>query len=114
MNVLDVIYDSQKCVDYVRAGNGPMIIEMDTYRYRGHSMSDPANYRSKEEVNCKKEQDPIDILRNEVLANKIANEEDFKKRIEEAKLEAKKILTQEEFEDEFNFNLGSHDPEDEW
>ena len=42
------------------------------------------------------------------------NEEDFKKRIEEAKLEAKKILTQEEFEDEFKFNLGSHDPEDEW
>lgn len=79
MDVLDVIYDAQKCVDYVRANNGPMIIEMDTYRYRGHSMSDPATYRSKEEVNCKKEQDPIDNLRNAMTAQKIANDEDFKK-----------------------------------
>jgi pyruvate dehydrogenase E1 component alpha subunit len=79
MDVLDVIYDAQKCVDYVRANNGPMIIEMDTYRYRGHSMSDPATYRSKEEVNCKKEQDPIDNLRNAMIAFKIANDEDFKK-----------------------------------
>ena len=92
MNVLDVIYDSQKCVDYVRAGNGPMIIEMDTYRYRGHSMSDPANYRSKEEVNCKKEQDPIDILRNEILANKIANEEDFKKIDDQIKNQINEIV----------------------
>jgi pyruvate dehydrogenase E1 component alpha subunit len=42
-------------------------------------MSDPATYRSKDEVNCKKEQDPIDLLRNDVLSNKIAIEEDFKK-----------------------------------
>jgi pyruvate dehydrogenase E1 component alpha subunit len=79
MDVLDVIYDAQKCVDYVRSNNGPMILEMDTYRYRGHSMSDPATYRSKEEVNCKKEQDPIDNLRNAMTAQKIANDEDFKK-----------------------------------
>jgi len=79
MDVLDVIYDAQKCVDYVRANNGPMIIEMDTYRYRGHSMSDPATYRSKEEVSCKKEQDPIDNLRNAMTNQKIATDEDFKK-----------------------------------
>jgi pyruvate dehydrogenase E1 component alpha subunit len=78
MNIFDVINEGQKCVDYVRDGNGPMIIEMDTYRYRGHSMSDPATYRSKDEVNCKKEQDPIDNLRGEILNNKIAEENDFK------------------------------------
>lgn len=79
MDVLDVIYDGQKCVDYVRANNGPMLIEMDTYRYRGHSMSDPATYRSKEELNCKKEIDPIDSLKNIVLQNKVAVEQDFTK-----------------------------------
>jgi pyruvate dehydrogenase E1 component alpha subunit len=78
MNIFDVITEGQKCVDHVRDGNGPMIIEMDTYRYRGHSMSDPATYRSKDEVNCKKEQDPIDNLRGEILNNKIAEENDFK------------------------------------
>ncbi len=79
MDIFDVIRDGQKCVDYVRDGNGPMIIEMDTYRYRGHSMSDPATYRSKEEVNCKKEQDPIDSLRSHILDEKIASEAEIKK-----------------------------------
>ncbi len=78
MNIFDVIRDGQKCVDYVRSGNGPMIVEMDTYRYRGHSMSDPATYRSKEELNCKKEQDPIDSLREHILSEKIAKESDIK------------------------------------
>ena len=55
-----------------------MLLEFDTYRYRGHSMSDPATYRSKEELNCKKDQDPIDSLKNSVLEHKIANEDDFK------------------------------------
>jgi pyruvate dehydrogenase E1 component alpha subunit len=79
MNLFDVITEGQKCVDFVRAGNGPMLLEMDTYRYRGHSMSDPATYRSKEEVNYKKEQDPIDSLKKHLLDNKIASEDDFKK-----------------------------------
>jgi len=56
-----------------------MLIEMDTYRYRGHSMSDPATYRSKDEVNCKKELDPIDSLKNTILENKIAIDQDFTK-----------------------------------
>ncbi len=79
MDIFEVIVEGKKCIDYVRAGNGPMLIEMDTYRYRGHSMSDPATYRSKEEVNCKKDLDPIDSLRAEVLDNKMAIEDDFKK-----------------------------------
>ncbi len=75
MDVFAVIEEGKKAIDYVRAGNGPMILEMDTYRYRGHSMSDPATYRSKEEVNCKKEnEDPIDNLRKFILDGKIASE----------------------------------------
>ena len=75
MDVFAVIEEGKKAVDYVRSGNGPMILEMDTYRYRGHSMSDPATYRSKEEVNCKKEnEDPIDNLRKFILEGDIASE----------------------------------------
>lgn len=79
MDVFEVMREGQKCVDFARSGNGPMIIEMDTYRYRGHSMSDPATYRSKEELNCKKELDPIDSLRTHLLGNKIASEAEIKK-----------------------------------
>ncbi len=79
MDVFDVIREGQKCVDFVRSGNGPMLLEMDTYRYRGHSMSDPATYRSKEEVNCQKEKDPIDTLRKTILDSKIASEEEITK-----------------------------------
>jgi pyruvate dehydrogenase E1 component alpha subunit len=92
MDIFSVISEGQKCVDYVRSGNGPMLIEMDTYRYRGHSMSDPATYRTKEEVNCKKDIDPIDNLRNQVLENKIANEDDFKKIDDEIKIQVNDIV----------------------
>jgi len=92
MNVFDVIRDAQKCVDYVRAGNGPMILEMDTYRYRGHSMSDPATYRSKEELNCKKEEDPIDSLRAHILDGKIASESEITKIDESVKVEVNEIV----------------------
>ena len=92
MNIFDVIRDGQKCVDYVRDGNGPMILEMDTYRYRGHSMSDPATYRSKEEVSCKKEQDPIDSLRDHILGGKIASEADIKKIDDSVKEQVNEIV----------------------
>jgi len=75
MDVFAVIEEGKKAIDYVRAGNGPMILEMDTYRYRGHSMSDPATYRSKEEVKDKKEnEDPIDNLRKFIFEGDIASE----------------------------------------
>ncbi len=78
MDIFEVIKEGQKCVDFVRGGNGPMLLEMDTYRYRGHSMSDPATYRTKEELNCKKELDPIDTLRAHILNEKIAKEDEIK------------------------------------
>lgn len=92
MDVFDVINDGQKWVDYVRSGNGPVILEMDTYRYRGHSMSDPATYRSKEEVNCKKEQDPIDSLRSYILDKKVASEAEIKKIDDAVKEEVNDIV----------------------
>jgi pyruvate dehydrogenase E1 component alpha subunit len=78
MDIFDVIDEGQKCVDFVRSGNGPMIIEFDTYRYRGHSMSDPATYRSKEELNNKKEQDPIESLKSYLLENNLSSDKKIK------------------------------------
>jgi pyruvate dehydrogenase E1 component alpha subunit len=92
MDIFAVISEGQKVVDFVRSGKGPMIIEMDTYRYRGHSMSDPATYRSKEEVNCKKESDPIDSLREAILTNKIAAESDIQKIDDAIKSEVNEIV----------------------
>ena len=63
-----------------RAAEGPVILEMMTYRYRGHSMSDPANYRSKEEVaQVREEQDPITNLQSRLLKQKLISEDDLKK-----------------------------------
>lgn len=79
MDIFEVIKEGQKCVDYVRSGNGPMLLEMDTYRYRGHSMSDPATYRTKDELNSMKEDDPIATLRTKILDENIAEESEIKK-----------------------------------
>jgi pyruvate dehydrogenase E1 component alpha subunit len=64
MDVLAVREAAEKAVGHAKAGNGPYILEMKTYRYRGHSMSDPAKYRTKEEVTrMRAEHDPIDRVR---------------------------------------------------
>ena len=73
MNVFKVIDAAQKAGDYVRGGNGPYILEVQTYRYRGHSMSDPAKYRSKEELESYKLNDPIEIVSKEILKRKIVS-----------------------------------------
>lgn len=78
MNIMEVQEKGKKALDYIRAGKGPYILEMMTYRYRGHSMSDPAKYRSKEEVSVwKDERDPIEHLKNYILTEQIANQDDF-------------------------------------
>ncbi|MBL7946367.1 MAG: pyruvate dehydrogenase (acetyl-transferring) E1 component subunit alpha [Flavobacteriales bacterium] len=76
---------------HVRAGNGPYLLDIKTYRYKGHSMSDPQKYRTKEEVEEYKKQDPIESVRATILANKWAKEaeldaidEDVKKEVEAA------------------------------
>ena len=69
MDVLQVRAAGDEAVAHCRAGNGPIILEMMTYRYRGHSMSDPAKYRTREEVDkVKADRDPIDHLREKLVA----------------------------------------------
>ncbi|MGV1761340.1 pyruvate dehydrogenase (acetyl-transferring) E1 component subunit alpha [Rhizobium sp. A22-96] len=68
-----------RAVEHARAGKGPFILEMLTYRYRGHSMSDPAKYRSREEVQkVRNESDPIDRSRARILEDGHASEDDIK------------------------------------
>jgi pyruvate dehydrogenase E1 component alpha subunit len=80
MDVRAVKAAGEKAVNWCRTGNGPMILEMLTYRYRGHSMSDPAKYRSKEEVDkVRSGHDPIEQVRQRLLSKKWANEDALKK-----------------------------------
>ena len=79
MNVFSVIESADKAGKYVREGNGPYIIEVQTYRYRGHSMSDPAKYRTKEELDNYKQTDPIEIVKAEILKKKIATNDEIEK-----------------------------------
>ncbi|MBL4617401.1 MAG: pyruvate dehydrogenase (acetyl-transferring) E1 component subunit alpha [Robiginitomaculum sp.] len=75
MDVLAVREAGEMAVKHARAGNGPIILEMKTYRYRGHSMSDPAKYRSREEVNeVRSNSDPIEHVKGLLLANDFADE----------------------------------------
>ncbi|GAA6202280.1 pyruvate dehydrogenase (acetyl-transferring) E1 component subunit alpha [Aquicoccus sp. SU-CL01552] len=79
MNVLAVKEAGEKAVAHCRAGKGPYILEIKTYRYRGHSMSDPAKYRTREEVQkMREERDPIEQVRAMLLTGKHASEEDLK------------------------------------
>lgn len=84
---IDAVYNTaMQATEYVRNGNGPIIIELKTYRYRGHSMSDPAKYRTKEEVEQYKEKDPINLVKDIIVQNKYASEEQLKeieKRVKE-------------------------------
>jgi len=79
MDVLKVREAGQRAVEHCRAGKGPFILEMKTYRYRGHSMSDPAKYRTREEVSkMREERDPIDGLRKLILEGSYADEDAIK------------------------------------
>ncbi|EJF78406.1 pyruvate dehydrogenase (acetyl-transferring) E1 component subunit alpha [Bartonella birtlesii] len=79
MDVRAVKGAADEAISWARSGKGPIILDMQTYRYRGHSMSDPAKYRSKEEVQkIKEEHDPIDQVKNRILQRGFANEDDLK------------------------------------
>jgi pyruvate dehydrogenase E1 component alpha subunit len=90
MDVIAVRAAANEANEWCRSGKGPFILEMITYRYRGHSMSDPAKYRTKEEVaKIRKETDPIDMLRDRIFAQKIATE----LKLKEIDKHAKAIVT---------------------
>ncbi len=104
MNVIQVREDATRVLDRIRKEGGPYLLEVLTYRYRGHSMGDPERYREKEEVKHWEESDPIGIfhkyLRDEGIATEAELEATFK--------EAEKIV-----EDAVDFAENSPDPEDE-
>lgn len=79
MDVYAVKKAGEKAVKYARSGKGPYILEMKTYRYRGHSMSDPAKYRKREEVDdVRSHHDPIDGLKAQIIEQGIATESELK------------------------------------
>ena len=79
MSVLAVKEAGERAVAHCRAGKGPYILEVKTYRYRGHSMSDPAKYRTREEVQkMRDERNPIEQVRQILLTGAHATEDDLK------------------------------------
>ncbi len=77
MSVEDVYDAVKRAADRARKGEGPTLLEMKTYRYKGHSMSDPAKYRTKEEVENYKKQDPIQQVLDVIIKNKYASDEEL-------------------------------------
>ena len=91
MDVLAVAAAAAEVLPGVRGGKGPVILEMMTYRYRGHSMSDPAQYRSREEVRgVRAGRDPIDHVRRRLVEGKMAKKEALK----EIDTEIKELVSQ--------------------
>ena len=87
-----LVHDAaERAIEHARSGQGPYILEMLTYRYRGHSMSDPAKYRSKDEVaSMRAERDPIEQVKSRILEKSYATEESLK----EVETEIRAIVTE--------------------
>jgi pyruvate dehydrogenase E1 component alpha subunit len=98
MDVEAVETAGREAMSYCRSGKGPIILEMKTYRYRGHSMSDPAKYRSKEEVaEVREKRDPIDHFGAKLVQRGVASENDLKMidtEIKQTVIEAAKFATE--------------------
>jgi pyruvate dehydrogenase E1 component alpha subunit len=79
MDIRAVYSAGQRAIEHARTGKGPYILEMQTYRYRGHSMSDPAKYRTKDEVaRMREEHDPIEQVRRRLLESWKLSEDELK------------------------------------
>lgn len=108
MDVLAVREAGEKAVKHARAGKGPYILEMKTYRYRGHSMSDPAKYRKREEVDdIRSHHDPIEGLKGQILEQGHATEDELKKIDNEIKAIVKEAA-------DFSLESPEPDPSELW
>ncbi|WP_233349892.1 pyruvate dehydrogenase (acetyl-transferring) E1 component subunit alpha [Henriciella mobilis] len=108
MDVYAVKEAGEKAVKYARSGKGPYILEMKTYRYRGHSMSDPAKYRKREEVDdIRTHHDPIDGLKERILEEEFASENELKDLDKEIKEIVKEAA-------DFSLDSPEPDPEELW
>ena len=84
MDVIEVRKEVARVLEKIRKEGGPYLLEIMTYRFRGHSMGDPERYRDKEEVKKWEEEDPIGIYRKELIAGKVATAEELDAVDEEA------------------------------
>jgi pyruvate dehydrogenase E1 component alpha subunit len=92
MNVVAVYEAAKKAIETVRSGSGPRMLEIMTYRFRGHSMGDPERYRKQEEVKKWEEQDPIGVFCDYLTSNKYATLEELNLLDERANGEVQKAV----------------------
>ena len=104
MNVLEVRKNAGEVIDKIRSGEGPLFLEIITYRFRGHSMGDPERYRQADEIKKWQENDPIGILRNVLIGEKI---------VTEAELDVIDAQVEDEVQAAVQFAESSPDPEPE-
>jgi pyruvate dehydrogenase E1 component alpha subunit len=99
----EAVYEAvQKAAEYIRSGKGPYFLEIRTYRYKGHSVSDPAKYRTKEEVESYKDRDPVKVLETKLIKEKIATDKEIiaiKLKIKEEIADAVKFADESPFPD---------------
>ncbi len=100
-DVMAVYNKFEELVEYVRGGNGPVLVESITYRYLGHSTSDPGKYRTKEEVDEWKKKDPIPRFEKYLLDNKLATKKE---------IEAVEKASEDAVEESVKFALSSPEP----
>ncbi len=99
----EAVHDAvARAAEHIRAGHGPYFLEIRTYRYKGHSVSDPAKYRTKEEVESYKEKDPIKLIEQLMLEKGIASDEE---------IQAIKDRIKDEIEDAVEFAENSPYPD---
>lgn len=102
MKVEEVHHAVAEAAERARKGEGPTLLEFRTYRYKGHSMSDPAKYRTKEELEEYKRRDPIEVVKQTILSGKIATEKelaDIDEKVAAIVAESVKFAEESEFPD---------------
>jgi pyruvate dehydrogenase E1 component alpha subunit len=107
MNVLTVRDKALETFDFIRGGNGPYFLEIETYRFRGHSMGDPERYRKPEEIKKWQEHDPIGIYHKHLTSKR---KEDESQIATEAELQAIEQLVDKEVEEAVTFAKNSPEP----